>query len=356
MTPTGTNIRTSLSEIDGQLAEARDDLRDLKAERDRTRDAFARTDHSVNSREFRDAETAATAVADKEGEIANLQQRQVGILRLLGDEAPRRVRSSNGNGPRSGDEPWQNGWQQLASEIDPKGGVYQASVDLGSLMKPPAQAAIGLTPSSGLTAPAYEVEDIQPMGRDVRFLYPLLRRTQVDQGDMAIQEFRQTGTRTVTGSVERDLVSTAAKASLGLSLELVTPPLKQLAIVAEGVPAKLFDAVQGLGDAAPPLGGMISGGLLLDWLTGEQAYQLDKSLDAMWLATIVAAKPAFSETGTTKLQQIRNAISAHRALGANPTILAVSPKKPPRWTASKTRTNGRCSRPESRPLRRRYTA
>ena len=133
-------------------------------------------------------------------------------------------------------------------------------------MVPPALAATTITPSSGLTAPAYEVGGIVPIARDTRFLYPLLRSQQVEQGDMAIQEFKQVGERKVSGAIERDPVATTEKAKLALSLELATPP--QAARDLRGhVPSKLFDAVSGLGDARRDRT-CRSGpaALLLDWL------------------------------------------------------------------------------------------
>jgi hypothetical protein len=80
-----------------------------------------------------------------------------------------------------------------------------------------------------------------------------------------------------------------------------------------------------MGDGAA-VGAPLTGGLLLEWLRGELGFQLDKALDAHTLAQIVAAKPAFGLTGVGLITQIRNAVSAHRALGASPTILAVPPK------------------------------
>src|SRR5262249_44571406 len=103
------------------------------------------------------------------------------------------------------------------------------------------------------------------------------------------------------------------------------PSLKQLAVLAPEVPSKLFDAVAGLGDLSP-MAAATGGGLLLDWLRAEMAYQLNRALDAHVMAQLIAAKPGFGETGTGIINQIRQAIREHRALGANPTILVASPK------------------------------
>jgi hypothetical protein len=276
------------------------------------------------SPECRTAEEAKERRRQAELSVAQIEgEQKASLVQLSNDGAG--VSGVGGNGPMldsvSGD-----GWQQLVEGLKPTARGIEASVPLDSLMRPPTLATTSLTPSSGLSAPAYEVEGIVPLARDTRFgLTQNLRSQQVEQGDLALAEFRQVGTRTVTGAIERDPVATSEKAKLATSIELVTPSLKQLAIIQDGVPSKLFDAVQGLGDSASPAA-LPGAGLLLEWLRSELQYQLNRALDAHIMAQLIAAKPAFSETGTGKITQIRNAISAHRALGAMPTVLVASPK------------------------------
>jgi hypothetical protein len=271
------------------------------------------------SAEYRRAKAAKEAHEQASQELAEVKGEQRAALGALGNGAGRDLKRQLDG------EPAVDGWAQLAAEVNPSAGVFQASVPLDSLMKPPALGATSITPSSGLTAPGFEVEGITPLARDLRFLTPHLRSQPVDQGDMAIQSFEQHGSRTVSGAVERDPVATSEKARLALSLELVTPPLKQMALIADGVPSKLFDATAGLGDStvtAPPL----TASLLLEWLRGELQFQLDKSLDAHVMSQLASAKPNFGETGTGLLTKIRTAVSSARSQGAAPSILAVPPK------------------------------
>jgi hypothetical protein len=264
-------------------------------------------------------ERGKEAVDQATHDLARAEGEQRGVLG--------RYAKGNGDGPRTGDGPLTNGWERLATELRSTPQGIEASVPLDSLLKPPAYGAIGVTPAAGWTAPSYEVEGVVPIARDVRFLYPLLPSQQVEPGDLGVQELKQTGKREATGAVERDPMATTAKAAYASGITLVQEPLKQLAIYADSVPSKLFDAAQGLGDgpgmAAPALG---PGSLLLAWLTTDLGYMLERAYDAHDLAQIVAAKPAFGLTGTGLITQIRNAVSAHRALGANPSILAVPPK------------------------------
>jgi hypothetical protein len=271
------------------------------------------------SAEFRRAQAAKQAHEQAKQELDEAKGAQGAALGTLAENGAGLKRQLTGEGA------YVDGWQRLASSIDVSKGVFQASVSLGELMKGPPLAATSITPPSGLTAPGFEVEGITPLARDVRFLTPHLRSQQVDQGDLAIQSFEQHGSRAVSGAVERDPVATTEKAKLALGLELVTPPLKQLALIADGTPEKLFSGVQGLGDSAGTAA-PLTGGLLLEWLRGELQYQLDLSLDSHVMSQLVASKPAFGLTGTGLITQIRNAVSAHRALGASPQILAVPPK------------------------------
>jgi hypothetical protein len=87
---------------------------------------------------------------------------------------------------------------------------------------------------------------VVPMGRDERFLNAHLAQQSVD-GETAIQDFKQTA-RTVTGSVQRALDAVTDKASLDVTLSLVTETLVQQAILIEDVPNAVFEAVPSLRD------------------------------------------------------------------------------------------------------------
>jgi hypothetical protein len=323
---TGSTIdRAALASFPARLAAARDQQLAARRHADATLKAWEREGCPPHgSASYRACEEAKENRRQSELDLAALEGEQKAALVRLSNDGDG-LRGRNGNGPMA-DGLGRDGWQQLANTLDPSKGVFQASVGLDSLMKPPMLGVTSITPPSGLTAPQFEIEGVIPLSKDTRFLYPLLKQQQVEQGDLSLAEFKQSGTRTVSGAVERDPAAVTEKAKLALGLELVTPSLKQLAIFADAVPSKLFPAVEGLGDGGGIVGAVPTGGLLLEWLRTELAYQLDKALDSHTLAQLVAAKPAFSETGTTLIQKIRNAVSAARANGANPTILAVPPK------------------------------
>jgi hypothetical protein len=315
-----TDPRHRVRELQTELAEARDEQVSARAARDQMRAEFARnggdvpTDGPAGRRVQRCLERLEAA----DDRVEALTDEQTSLLGAFTGAQ----RNGNRNVARAGEGPFEDGWAQLAAQIDPAAGQFQAEVSLGELMKPSMYGATTITPSSGLVAPAYEVPGVQAMARDTRFIYPWLRAQEVDRGDLAVQSFEQRAPRTVSGSIERDPVATTEKAKLALALELVNPPLKQLAVLADAVPNALFDATAGLGDLA---GGE---GLLVDWLRAECSFQLSRALDAHIMAQFVAAKAsiAFGETGTGLITQIRNAVSAHRALGASPSIIVVTPK------------------------------
>ena len=148
---------------------------------------------------------------------------------------------------------------------------------------------------------------VVPMGRDQRFLNSNLIQQSVD-GETAIQDFRQTA-RTVTGSVQRALDATTDKASLDVTLSLVTETLVQQAILIEDVPNAIFESVPSL----------------RDFLSSEGVFQINKSLDSHAMSQIVAATPPFGQTGSELITKIRNAVASMRAEGANPTVLVLNP-------------------------------
>ncbi|MBA3737326.1 MAG: hypothetical protein H0W97_02035 [Actinobacteria bacterium] len=149
---------------------------------------------------------------------------------------------------------------------------------------------------------------ISGLGQDGRFLYPYLEQQNVE-GAASVQTFRQTGARTVTGTVERVLGATTDKATLGLTLTLVNEALKEQAVIIDAVPNAVMESVD----------------MLRQFLESEGKFQLNKSLDAHVMAQIVAAAPPFGTTGTTLIDKVRNGVASMRATGFDPDILVVNP-------------------------------
>jgi hypothetical protein len=126
---------------------------------------------------------------------------------------------------------------------------------------------------------------------------------------LSVSEFRQTGSRDVTGSIERGLSATTGKAELDVSIEAVSDDLRQMAVVISDVPNALLEAE----------------GTLRGFLASEMALQLDQALDAHVLAAIAAANPTAGNTGATLPERLRHAKAAMNAKGANPRVALISP-------------------------------
>ena len=129
--------------------------------------------------------------------------------------------------------------------------------------------------------PAREVPIVVP-AHDTRFLYPAFPFAPLDPGELGIVDFKATAASGVTGTAERDPMSTATKAKLDTDIDLETRDVRQFALTLDDIPNKLFDAVE------EPLGA---------FLEREGRYALDKSLDAHVLAAINASAPPFGQTG-----------------------------------------------------------
>jgi hypothetical protein len=113
------------------------------------------------------------------------------------------------------------------------------SVDLKLASLLPDSKAITV-PAGGTWSPLAPV--VAPLGYDKRWLYPHLRT--VDAGvDTSVNTFRQTGARTVTGTIERAIDATGTKADLAITLTAVNEPLKQEAITVSAVPNQLLESL-----------------------------------------------------------------------------------------------------------------
>ena len=172
----------------------------------------------------------------------------------------------------------------------------------------PLRSALGKAPTLPAVGDWNRADPVVvPMGRDQRFLNAALIQESVD-GETAVQDFKQTA-RTVTGSVQRALDATTTKASLDVTLTLVTETLVQQAIIIPDVPNAVLESI------AP----------LRNFLNAEGTFQINKSLDAHAMSQIVAAAPPFGQTGTELISKLRNGIASMRAEGANPGVAVLNP-------------------------------
>jgi hypothetical protein len=304
-----TDLRTRLRDVQAAKTQARSERAACDQALAKARSGLAKlncTPSEITSKpEFKSAEKAREALQAADATLEKLGEAEVGLLQLLGESGGNRG-GRDRNGPTLDGH---DGWATVANELSLADGRNRVNVPLGDLMRSPAMAAVKVTPSSGLTAPAIEAPFTQS-ARDERHIWTVFPSGEpVDVEIAAITDYRQKGSRTVTGSVERDPVATTSKAKLGLEVELVSAPLKQFAVVIEKVPAKLFDFIP----------------VFQAFLNNEAAYQVSLALDAHCLAQIAAATPASGLEGATLIEQARNGVAAMRERGANPTVLALNP-------------------------------
>ena len=306
------NATTSLNDAKARLREIEEELPALRAAEaeakralDAERSKFVKAaDKGPRSAAYRAADKARAEHDAAAKDLAELRGEHEALLSVFGQLGHGR-RGRDGNGPRSGDFGEGRGWAHAARELSIADGRLRVDMPTRDLLA----AGFNVTPGEGLTAPAIPVPGLMQKAQARQFLFTAFPPGEVEPGDLALTEWRQSGSRSVTGSVERDPVSTGEKAKLELSVELATPSLKQWAAFVDEVPSKLFDAVEAF----------------QAFLESELAYQLQLAVDAHCLAQIETAAPPAGSEGATLIEQVRNAIAAMRGLGANPTVLALNP-------------------------------
>jgi hypothetical protein len=300
---TDTDARKKLKTIESELSAARGEAAVLRRDFEKAKAAFAQSPtNDPSAGVFKRAQKASEELAEAETKIKGLEEVQIGLLKMMGESQHSR---RDQNGPRSGDHG--GAWQALARQIDLGAGIVQAEQRLGDLIPKVPQAGLTVE-GSGVPGPALQIPGVIPTAQDRRFLAPRLRTEQIDDFTLSLSDWKQTGSRSVSGEVERSPTDTSEKAQLSIAVEHEAVELKQLAIVVDDLPSKLVSA-EGFAE----------------WCEIELEYQLARSLDAHILSQITAASPPTGKEGEGKLEEIRNAVKAMRALGASPTLLACSP-------------------------------
>jgi hypothetical protein len=202
-----------------------------------------------------------------------------------------------------------DGWAMVAEAIASKRQRHFEVPTTALLQKAaPGPRTKDLTSNDLIEGVQRQLPSFSVLGQDARFLYPHLPSTPVS-GELSVSDFRQTGSRTVNGDVERELTATGEKATLDLEVSFFSEPLKQVAIVVEAIPNALLEGVSSL----------------RTFLQTECQFQLSKAIDAHVVDAITFSDHPFDAEGSGPLTRIRNAVAAHRQFGYNPTIAAVSP-------------------------------
>ena len=201
------------------------------------------------------------------------------------------------------------GWSEVAEAIASK---RQRHVEIGteSLLRSKAAPArtkdltgTDLDLGTGMDLPTFST-----IGFDQRYLYSRLPIKTVST-ELSVSDFRQTGSREVTGSVLRGLTATSTKAELDVSVEYFTAPMQQVAITIGGLPNALVQGVAAL----------------RVFLQVEAQYQLGTAIDNYVVPALEASDHLVGATGTGPIEQLRHAIADHREAGYNPSLAAVSP-------------------------------
>jgi hypothetical protein len=300
------DLRERLKETQAAVRSARTEQAAIRRTFDRARADVAKLNcppaEMTATPAWRAAERAKDELSSAEEKLEKSKEAEVGLLQMLGQSQPVGLGL---NGPRPSDVPPGDGFALAARELNLATGRTRIDFSARDLMRSPL-ASISVTPSE-LHSPSIE-SPFLPKPADRRLLYPVFPQAPVESGDLALTEYRQIA-RAVEGDIERDPMSTDEKATLALAIELVTPSLRQFAVVADKVPSKLFEAI----------------GAFYSFLQQELRLQLDYAIDEHVIAQLLAATPAHGKTGATLIERVRNGLAVMREGGANPTVLALSP-------------------------------
>jgi hypothetical protein len=193
------------------------------------------------------------------------------------------------------------GFEQIAAELV-QGKSLRAEVPLGTIFR-------GKTLDEFPAAEEFAVQGpFVGFSQDERYLSGVFPTQDLGEA-LSINDFRQTGTRSVTGSVERDPVATTDKAELDVSIEAVNEEVRQLAVLISDVPNAVFEAEA----------------TLRQFLMSEMRLQINEALDQHIISRIYEAEPQSGDTGADLVAKIRNGLAAARTLGSNPTVLVLPP-------------------------------
>jgi len=290
-----------------ELAAVEERVRELRAEKARRRkladsakQAYAALpDDAPDSAAFQIAQDTASSLKSIERELEEAAEEQTTLLKELGD-----AEAGQGGVAFSG----VNGWREVARHLNVESGEFRADVPLGALMQPMA-AFDGSVDVASSRIPAARAPFVQqPVDR--RYVYPVLPRESLDAGVLAVVEFRQDGASgTVSGDVVRDPVSVEPKAELDIGITAASEDVEQFAITIDNVPQVLFSAEPAL----------------QAFLQTRMQRILDLAIDTHVLDQVQAASPPSGSSGTGLIEQVRNALAASRALGANPSVVALNP-------------------------------
>ena len=282
-----------------KLAQTEDRLRALRQEKARASNVADAAKAAAAGREdeasLTAAEAAVNAVKAIDSELEKVGGKQIDLLRSLGDAEA---------GLAGFASPGVNGWNEAAKALSLGDGNLRVDVAAATLLQPRIAPPLPVVPSTPTAA--------APIG--IHLLYPVFEGLPFGDApaDLAATDYTVTFSTMETGitGVEIPPATDTEKAVMPVDIGLATPTAKTFAVVAEQVPAKVFD----------------SQASLRAFLSTEMARWLDEAYDAHVVSAIEGAGPSTgSPTGTTLVQKIRRAIAEHRELGGEPRYLALTP-------------------------------
>ena len=201
----------------------------------------------------------------------------------------------------------QDAWGNLAKSLIESGNL-RAEAPLGGLLRSAEQFGGKDLTFAEISDEARRAAPFVPMANDDRYLFGAFRAQDL-AGELTVHGIRQTGSRTVTGDIERDPLSAEAKAELDVALEAVDEAVVQHALMIRGVPNSVLNAE----------------GSLRSFLVQELGLQIREALDAHVISQIEDADPPFGNTGADLPAKLRNGIAEMCSAGHNPSLAILSP-------------------------------
>jgi hypothetical protein len=278
------------------LGRVEDQVRQLREERARARSIkeaaiASAASHGNDESSMVAAQAAVDGLKAVEERLEKVGNEQTDLLKKLGDQEA---------GVAGWSSPRRDGWEYCSTTLDLSSGVLRADVMAASLFTPsisPAARTIRATPT--VTVPT-----------DNRYMFPVFeQRPFGDAADVVTTDFEVSTTEAPVSGIEIPVATDTSKAEIDATISLATPTAKVFAVIANGVPARIFDSQPAL----------------RDFLSGEMKRHLEVAFDDHVIAAIEGASPPSGSTGSDLIAKVRNAIASHRALGSVPTHLALSP-------------------------------
>ncbi|MGH2963829.1 MAG: hypothetical protein ACRDMH_00390 [Solirubrobacterales bacterium] len=286
------------------LAAVEDRLRRLREERGRMNKLLSAAKSAAQENKSDAAVNAALAAKEAceqvDQQLAQEAERQTQLLKQLGD---REVGA--GFGHHFGGD----GWAEAARRLNLERGDLRVDVSAAALLQP----ILAPTPRQAVTSPAQGAAGgVAPVTSN-RHLYPALASSPFAQsGDLASTDFKvalSMQEAAVSGQVEVETASDTTKAVIAPPIELAVPIAETFALVAEALPAQLWDNRDALRAA----------------LANRIGRQLSDSYDAHLIGKLESDSGLPNgSTGATLPERIRRAVADMRDLGGEPSVLALS--------------------------------